>query len=96
MLSGIGPSEHLRSHNIPVVVDLPGVGAHLMDHPVVDMNLLDKSHNSVAFVNPSLKTLINPYRFTAGLLQWMTKGNGPFTCNVSIIFCCIKVQRISL
>ncbi|MGL5033487.1 MAG: GMC family oxidoreductase, partial [Microcystaceae cyanobacterium] len=32
MLSGIGPAEHLESHGIPVVVDLPGVGQNLQDH----------------------------------------------------------------
>jgi choline dehydrogenase len=31
MLSGIGPAEHLRCHGIPVLVDLPGVGANLQD-----------------------------------------------------------------
>lgn len=32
MLSGVGPSDHLRSHNIAVVADLPGVGQNLQDH----------------------------------------------------------------
>jgi choline dehydrogenase len=32
MLSGIGPADHLRSHGIDVVADLPGVGANLIDH----------------------------------------------------------------
>jgi choline dehydrogenase len=32
MLSGIGPAEQLRSHGIPVVADLPGVGQNLQDH----------------------------------------------------------------
>ncbi|MGL5943591.1 MAG: GMC family oxidoreductase [Waterburya sp.] len=32
MLSGIGNAEELRSLNIPVVVDLPGVGQNLQDH----------------------------------------------------------------
>jgi choline dehydrogenase len=32
MLSGIGPAEHLRKFNIPVLVDLPGVGQNLQDH----------------------------------------------------------------
>ncbi|KAK6190341.1 hypothetical protein SNE40_002231 [Patella caerulea] len=31
MLSGIGPKEHLKSHGIPVVADLP-VGDNLQDH----------------------------------------------------------------
>ena len=31
-LSGIGPGELLQRHGIPVVADLPGVGANLQDH----------------------------------------------------------------
>jgi choline dehydrogenase len=31
-LSGIGPAELLRAHGIPVVADMPGVGADLQDH----------------------------------------------------------------
>lgn len=34
--SGIGPAEELASLDIPVVRDLPGVGAGLMDHPLVN------------------------------------------------------------
>ena len=32
MLSGIGPADDLRADGIPVVNDLPGVGANLQDH----------------------------------------------------------------
>ncbi len=32
MLSGIGPAAELQKHGIPVVHDLPGVGANLQDH----------------------------------------------------------------
>jgi choline dehydrogenase-like flavoprotein len=32
MLSGIGPADHLRGLGLPVVHDLPGVGANLQDH----------------------------------------------------------------
>jgi choline dehydrogenase len=35
MLSGVGPGEHLRSLNIPVVADRPRVGEGLHDHPNV-------------------------------------------------------------
>ncbi len=31
-LSGVGDAELLRKHNIPVVMDLPGVGNNLQDH----------------------------------------------------------------
>ncbi|PQE06752.1 glucose-methanol-choline oxidoreductase protein [Rutstroemia sp. NJR-2017a BBW] len=32
MLSGVGPKAHLKSLNIPVVLDVPQVGQHLQDH----------------------------------------------------------------
>jgi choline dehydrogenase len=31
-LSGVGPADHLKSHDIPVVADVPGVGENLQDH----------------------------------------------------------------
>ncbi|WP_433280213.1 GMC family oxidoreductase [Pseudonocardia xinjiangensis] len=37
MLSGIGPADDLRDHGIPVVLDAPGVGAGLQDHPAVPL-----------------------------------------------------------
>ncbi len=33
MLSGVGPAQHLEEMGIPVVVDSPGVGENLKDHP---------------------------------------------------------------
>ena len=35
MRSGIGPADHLHELGIPVAAELPGVGEHLLDHPVV-------------------------------------------------------------
>jgi choline dehydrogenase len=32
MLSGIGPAAHLAAHDIPVILNLPGVGQDLQDH----------------------------------------------------------------
>ncbi len=38
MRSGIGPATHLLPMGIDVVVDLPGVGENLADHPGVDLD----------------------------------------------------------
>jgi choline dehydrogenase len=37
MLSGIGPAPALREAGIEVLVDLPGVGENLRDHPIVSI-----------------------------------------------------------
>ena len=34
MLSGIGPAAHLHDLGVPVLIDLPGVGENLQDHPI--------------------------------------------------------------
>jgi choline dehydrogenase len=38
MRSGVGPADHLRSLDIPVRVELKGVGANLADHPSVEVD----------------------------------------------------------
>jgi choline dehydrogenase len=37
LLSGIGSRQELERHGIPVVMDLPGVGKNMMDHPDVEI-----------------------------------------------------------
>ncbi len=37
MRSGLGPAHHLKEMDIPVLEDLPGVGANLVDHPLLAM-----------------------------------------------------------
>ena len=37
--SGIGPAGHLRALGLPVVAHRPGVGANLVDHPLVAVDL---------------------------------------------------------
>src|SRR5260370_34651475 len=37
-ISGIGPAEHLQAIGVPVVHNLPGVGANLNDHYVVSVS----------------------------------------------------------
>ena len=37
MLSGVGPADHLKEHGIATLVDSPGVGQNLADHPLLQM-----------------------------------------------------------
>lgn len=69
MLSGIGPADHLRGFGIPVVLDHPGVGANLQDHPRMD----------VAYANPvplDVKSTSNILE-TAGFLNTSSDPDGP-------------------
>jgi choline dehydrogenase len=43
MLSGIGPAGALRALGVEPVVDLPGVGANLQDHPVIVVSYAARS-----------------------------------------------------
>ena len=37
MLSGVGPGDHLMEHGIETVIDSPGVGQNLADHPLINI-----------------------------------------------------------
>ncbi|MCR8526168.1 GMC family oxidoreductase N-terminal domain-containing protein, partial [Escherichia coli] len=39
MRSGVGSADELREHGIAVVLDLPGVGKNLHDHPAVTLRM---------------------------------------------------------
>lgn len=54
MRSGIGPADHLGSMGIATVVDLPGVGSNLADHPAVD---LDSGWRGSGTSGPILQTI---------------------------------------
>jgi choline dehydrogenase len=60
MLSGIGPADHLASHGIDCLIDLPGVGSNLIDHPEVPM---------VAYFN-------GPYGYHKQAAGWRMLMNG--------------------
>ncbi|KAJ6498124.1 alcohol oxidase [Mycena vitilis] len=79
MLSGIGPAEQLRTHGIPVIADLPGVGAHLMDHPVVDAVFKETGGNSLFFLKPRGRVQTMRTFFTLG--QYLLTGRGPLSTN---------------
>ncbi len=48
MLSGVGPGDQLRRHDIDVVQDLPGVGENLQDHALATLQIQSKAPVSLA------------------------------------------------
>jgi choline dehydrogenase len=72
MLSGIGPAEHLRSHEIAVLADSPGVGANLSDHPVV----------TAMWHTPKARGLWEQAG-RRNLARWQLLHSGPLTTNIA-------------
>ena len=60
MRSGIGPADHLRALGIDVVLDLPGVGENLADHPGVDLELGWTGNGDGGGLTHSIVTLRGP------------------------------------
>ena len=72
MLSGVGPADHLRALNIPVVADLPGVGQNLQDHLFLAVAYQCKK----AVTLDKAETLVN-------LLKYLAFRTGPLTSNIA-------------
>ena len=71
MLSGLGPAEHLVSHGINPIVNLPGVGENLADHVDIPIQYasdrMDLSHAQFQRLDKA-----------AGLMgRWLVNGSGP-------------------
>jgi choline dehydrogenase len=72
-LSGIGPADHLRASGIPVLMDLPGVGANLQDH--LQVRTVQATRRPVTF-NDFARSI--PRKVAAGL-QYLVSRGGPLT-----------------
>ncbi|TCD64767.1 hypothetical protein EIP91_003658 [Steccherinum ochraceum] len=74
-LSGIGPSKVLKPLGIPVIKDLPGVGAHLQDHTAGPLVYTVPLHDSLVGYERPLPFLIE-------LLKYVFSGKGLLRCPV--------------
>ena len=71
MLSGVGPADHLREVGVGAVLDLPGVGRNLQDHPLV-FRVLQAAGDLF-----SLHEDLRLDRLALHGPQWALSGKGP-------------------
>jgi choline dehydrogenase-like flavoprotein len=72
MLSGIGDAETLTLLQIPVVLDQPGVGQNLQDHPAA----------GVAWAHDDERSLLSAMS-EENLAEFASHGSGPLTSNIA-------------
>jgi choline dehydrogenase-like flavoprotein len=73
MLSGIGNKTELSEVGINATVDLPDVGKHLKDHPIMSNYFTVNSTDTPDTIERN-STILNTF-----LDQWMTDRTGPLT-----------------
>ena len=72
-VSGLGPAGLLGEHDVPVAVDLPGVGENLQDH--LQLRTVYRVHGV-----PTVNTLYRNWITRAGMgLQYLLSRSGPMT-----------------
>ena len=76
-LSGVGPGQLLRSHGIPVVHELPGVGENLQDH--LQLRVMYKCTKPIT-TNDDLASF---WRSCAIGLKWLIKRSGPLAVGIN-------------
>ncbi|UUX51596.1 GMC family oxidoreductase N-terminal domain-containing protein [Nisaea acidiphila] len=81
-LSGIGPARHLASLGLPMVHDLPGVGANLSDHYVT--RITHRVRDAI-----SMNQLSRGWRVLREIGRFALFGNGALTFGVTsaMVFC---------
>ncbi|KHJ80403.1 putative choline dehydrogenase [Oesophagostomum dentatum] len=72
MLSGVGPPDHLRAHEIPVTVGLPGVGENLIDH--LEIYVQQKCTKPITLYNKS--SWRYPHHMIKIGMEWFSTHKG--------------------
>ena len=76
-LSGIGPAALLQAHGIPMVKELPGVGANLQDH--LQLRLIYKCAKPIT-TNDQLASLYGQMKIG---LKWLLFRKGPLAIGIN-------------
>ncbi|KAI4179969.1 MAG: hypothetical protein L6R41_007539, partial [Letrouitia leprolyta] len=74
LLSGIGPAQDLKSLNIPVVQDLPGVGKNLQDRLFLELVMVQdpRSHHRTSYID-------SPAALEEARKEWVKTQSGPLS-----------------
>ncbi|KAL8676494.1 MAG: hypothetical protein Q9186_006989 [Xanthomendoza sp. 1 TL-2023] len=72
MLSGIGPADTLAKYNIPVRINLPGVGSNYQDHPWFSTQYRVQVPTGSATINDASLSILNQQ-------DYESRGTGPLT-----------------
>lgn len=75
LLSGIGPKDHLKSHGIDVIQDLPGVGQNLQDHLFYGVTADTK-------MNDGVNHYLSIPGQLKGLWSYLMYKKGPLACSL--------------
>jgi choline dehydrogenase len=85
MVSGIGPRATLEKFNIPVLVDAPGVGLGMEDHPVVSITAKVLAQSSTV--------LDTPAKNDAATTAFLRDGSGPLSSSGIDVFAWEKLPQ---
>ncbi|CEL08712.1 hypothetical protein ASPCAL11857 [Aspergillus calidoustus] len=84
MVSGVGARQHLEDHGIEVLVDSPGVGQNMWDHPFVGPGYRGNVETVTRIAN-------SPIYLASQYLRWAKKQLGPLTNPVSDLLAWEKI-----
>ncbi|CAE6494637.1 unnamed protein product [Rhizoctonia solani] len=88
MNSGVGPAHELNKHSIHIIQDLPGVGDHLMDHPMPLLRFRARPGESLTFLNNKINNSFTAkLRRSKAIAQYLLMKSGPLTTNVAEAAC---------
>lgn len=89
-ISGVGPAAHLNAIGVPVLHDLPGVGANLQDHYVARV-----SHRVKGSI--SINKLARGLRLSREIARFFLAGRGALTFGVTTaqVFCRSSPEKAS-
>lgn len=90
-LSGIGPKKQLEALGIESVIDLPGVGENLQDHPAMFTGAMLASPPA----GGSLDDLNDPVKNASAWEEYRTSKTGPITISQGNVLSFIPLKQIT-